>query len=115
MPSQRAGSREGEAQRGAERSGAPERPLTPTGVTATTGSSLVSQRYHEPVAMTLRLTDEERAALRERASAEGISMQEAARRAVRDYIAHGEHRDRVAGAAGRIIEAHADALDRLGR
>ena len=65
--------------------------------------------------MTLRLTDEERAALRERARLEGISMQEAARRAVRDYIAQGRHRDRVSAAATRVMEAHADALDRLGR
>lgn len=65
--------------------------------------------------MTLRLTDEEQAALRERADAEGISMQEAARRAVRDYVAGGRHRDRVSVAADRIIAAHADALERLGR
>jgi hypothetical protein len=65
--------------------------------------------------MTLRLTDEEHAALRERAGAEGISMQEAARRAVRDYVERGQHRDRVQAAAGRITEAHADALERLGR
>ncbi len=36
--------------------------------------------------MTLRLTEDEQAALRERAEAEGISMQEAARRAVREYV-----------------------------
>jgi len=65
--------------------------------------------------MTLRLTDEEQAALRERAESEGISMQEAARRAVRDYVARGHHRDRVSAAAGRIIEAHGEALERLGR
>ena len=65
--------------------------------------------------MTLRLTDEEQAALRERAEAEGISMQEAARRAVRDYVARGVHRERVRAAADRITVAHADALDRLGR
>ena len=65
--------------------------------------------------MTLRLTDDELARLRERAKAEGISMQEAARRAVRDYIARGQHRDRVVSAAMRVMEAHADALDRLGR
>lgn len=64
--------------------------------------------------MTLRLTDEEQAALRERAAREGISMQDAARRAVRDYIARGEHRDRVATAAALVTAAHADALDRLG-
>jgi hypothetical protein len=65
--------------------------------------------------MTLRLTEEEQVALRERAEAEGISMQEAARRAVRDYVARGHHRDRVRAAADRITTAHADALERLGR
>jgi hypothetical protein len=67
------------------------------------------------MAMTLRLSDDEQAALRERAQLEGISMQEAARRAVRDYVSHGAHRDRVSAAARRVMEAHADALDRLGR
>jgi len=65
--------------------------------------------------MTLRLTEEEQVALRERAEAEGISMQEAARRAVRDYVARGHHRDRVRAAAERITTAHAEALERLGR
>lgn len=65
--------------------------------------------------MTLRLTEDEQAALRERAEAEGISMQEAARRAVRDYVARGRHRDRVRVAAERIMTAHGDALERLGR
>jgi plasmid stability protein len=67
------------------------------------------------MAMTLRLTDEEQAALRERAAHEGISMQDAARRAVREYVSRGEHRDRVARAAERVTAAHAGALDRLGR
>ena len=65
--------------------------------------------------MTLRLTDDEQRALKERAAAEGISMQEAARRAVREYVERGEHRARVAESAVRIIEAHADAIGRLGR
>jgi len=64
--------------------------------------------------MTLRLTDEEQAALRERAQREGISMQDAARRAVRDYIARGAHRDRVATAAEDVMMVHAEALRRLG-
>lgn len=64
--------------------------------------------------MTLRLTEAEQAALRQRADHEGISMQEAARRAVRDYIARGAHRDRVTAAAEEIMAAHADALRRLG-
>jgi len=66
------------------------------------------------MAMTLRLTEDEQAALRERAESEGISMQEAARRAVRDYVAQGQHRDRVSAAATRVMAAHADALERLG-
>ncbi len=64
------------------------------------------------MAMTLRLTDDEQIALRERAQAEGISMQDAARRAVRDYVARGGHRDRVSDAARRVMDAHADALGR---
>jgi hypothetical protein len=75
---------------------------------------MVSIRYHYAMAMTLRLTYDERAALRDRAKREGISMQEAARRAVREYIARSEHRDRVAAAAERVVTAHADALRRLG-
>jgi plasmid stability protein len=66
------------------------------------------------MAMTLRLTEDEQAALRERAEAEGISMQEAARRAVREYVVHGGHRDRVSAAAGRVMDVHAEALRRLG-
>ena len=67
------------------------------------------------MAMTLRLTDEEQRALRARAAADGISMQDAARRAIRDYIARSEHRSRVAVAADLITDVHADAIDRLGR
>jgi CHASE3 domain sensor protein len=64
--------------------------------------------------MTLRLTDEEQAALRAVAEAEGISMQDAARRAVRRYVAQSEHRDRVEAAAALIMTRHGDALRRLG-
>lgn len=78
------------------------------------GREAVSDRYHGRMAMTLRLTDDERAALQRRAEREGISMQEAARRAVREFIDHGDHQDRVSAAAARILEAHADALRRLG-
>ena len=66
------------------------------------------------MAMTLRLTDAEQTALRERAELEGISMQEAARRAVRDYVTHGKHADRVAAAAERVMVAHAEAFRRSG-
>ncbi len=66
------------------------------------------------MAMTLRLTDEEQAALKELAAAEGVSMQDAIRRAVRDYVARSEHRARVAAAADLVLDVHADAIRRLG-
>jgi Ribbon-helix-helix protein, copG family len=65
--------------------------------------------------MTLRLTDAEQAALQRRAEVEGVSMQEAARRAVREYVARAEHRDRVTRSAEHVMTVHAEALDRLGR
>ena len=65
--------------------------------------------------MTLRLTDDEQQALRERAAAEGASMQDVARRAIRDYVERSRHQDRVASAATTILDVHADAIDRLGR
>ncbi len=49
-----------------------------------------------------------------RAALDGTSMQEAVRRAVREYVARAEHRDRVAAAADVIMQRHADALRRLG-
>ena len=66
------------------------------------------------MAMTLRLTPEEQEALQEQARAEGISMQEAARKAVREYVDRSQHRARVAAASSRVRESHADALRRLG-
>ncbi len=41
-------------------------------------------------------------------------MQEAARRAVREFVARSEHRDRVARATELIMNTHSDALRRLG-
>lgn len=64
--------------------------------------------------MTLRLTDEERHALRERAALDGMSMQEAARLAVREFVARRDHRDRVSAAAGQVMRHHTEALRRLG-
>ena len=64
--------------------------------------------------MTLRLTNTEHEALRARAEADGISMQEAARRAVREFVARSDHRDRVGRAAHLIMDTHSDALRRLG-
>ncbi|MCF8544699.1 MAG: DUF6290 family protein [Ilumatobacteraceae bacterium] len=67
------------------------------------------------MAMTLRLTDDEQQALKERADAEGVSMQDAARRAVREYVERGARVSRVMEAAKQVIATHGDALDRLGR
>lgn len=66
------------------------------------------------MAMTLRLTEDEQAALQARAEAEGMSMQEAARRAVREFVAGADHRERVTLAAEKVMRSHADALRRLG-
>lgn len=67
------------------------------------------------MAMTLRLTDEEQESLRIRANSEGISMQDAARRAIREYVLRSEHRQKVSEAAELIMTVHADALERLGK
>jgi hypothetical protein len=65
------------------------------------------------VEITLRLTGDEEAALRRRASAEGVSVPDAVHQAVRQYLGQGYHRDRVAAGADRVMAAHADALERL--
>lgn len=65
--------------------------------------------------MTLRLDDDEQQALREQAAAEGASMQDVARRAIREYVARRDHQQRVSAAADRILDVHAEAIERLGR
>jgi plasmid stability protein len=67
------------------------------------------------MAMTLRLEEHDHEALRKRAAAEGISMQDAARRAIREYVARSEHRSRVSAATELILDVHADAIERLAR
>jgi predicted transcriptional regulator len=67
------------------------------------------------MAMTLRLTEEEQEQLRRRASEEGVSMQVVARRAVREYVGLEDHRARFFESAKRVADAHADAIERLGR
>ena len=67
------------------------------------------------MAMTLRLSESELDALRARATSAGVSMQDAARQAIREYIVRSEHRERVSEATDLILAVHADALDRLGR
>lgn len=67
------------------------------------------------MAMTLRLSDQEQQALKDRALAEGISMQDVARRAIRDYVTRSEHRSKVSSATELILDVHAEAIERLGR
>jgi predicted transcriptional regulator len=65
------------------------------------------------MAMTLRLTDEETKQLQEAAEREHLSMQEVARRAIREYISRRtQTRD---AALARIVAEDAELLDRLAR
>lgn len=66
------------------------------------------------MAMTLRLSDEESAALRRRAEAEGRSMQEVARSAVREYIEARDRSTRIDQILDEQLPRYADALRRLG-
>lgn len=65
--------------------------------------------------MTLRLTDEETAALRARAEAEGRSMQEVAREAVREYVRFTDRADLLRRVLDSEIPRYAEAIERLGR
>jgi plasmid stability protein len=65
--------------------------------------------------MTLQLPDEEQEGLRVCASYLGISVQDAARQAIREYIERFDNRARVAGASDLILSVHADAIERLGQ
>ena len=64
--------------------------------------------------MTLRLTDDETAALRLRAGREGRSMQEVARTAVREYIDRTSRRELLDGILDQELPRYAEALRRLG-
>lgn len=66
------------------------------------------------MAMTLRLSDEESAALRQRAEAEGRSMQEVARAAVREYVQARDQAARIDSILDEQLPRYADALRRLG-
>ncbi len=65
------------------------------------------------MAMTLRLSPDEHALLRERAKAEGISMHEFARRSILYRLAASAHRERVDAAAMWAATTYKDALERL--
>lgn len=65
--------------------------------------------------MTLRLSDTEAEALRRRAELESRSMQEVARRAVREYIENHSRRDLLDRVLDDELPRFTEALDRLGR
>ena len=65
------------------------------------------------MAMNLRLTDAESAALRSRAAEEGRSMQEVARTAITEYVTR--RPERLRGAIDRVRTEDAELLERLGR
>jgi predicted transcriptional regulator len=67
------------------------------------------------MAMTLRLTDAETEALRAQAEAEGRSMQDVARAAVREYVDRRTLHHQVDTALDVLAPRYADLLDRLGR
>ncbi len=64
--------------------------------------------------MTLRLTDDETEALRQRAKREGRSMQDVAREAVRDYIERTSRRELLDEVLDTELPRYAEALRRLG-
>lgn len=75
---------------------------------------VVSDRYHSPMAMTLRLTEEQTAALRARASREGRSMQQIARSALDDYLLRAEDDELTDRLTEQGARRFSDLLRRLG-
>ena len=63
--------------------------------------------------MTLRLTDDESAALRRRADQESRSMQDVARQAVREYIENHSRSDLLDQVLDQELPRYAEALERL--
>jgi predicted transcriptional regulator len=67
------------------------------------------------MAMTLRLDEQETDALRRQAEAEGRSMQEVARQAVRDYVERTSKRTLLDQVLDEELPRYAEALERLGQ
>lgn len=82
-----------------------------TGRNTTMGS--VPAWYRVTVAMNLRLTEGESAALRLKAAEEGRSMQEVARAAIAQYVSN--RPERLRAAIERVRNEDAELLDRLSR
>ena len=67
------------------------------------------------MAMTLRLADDEAAALRRRAELERRSMQDVARQAIREYINGHSRAELLNHVLDSEIPRYAEALERLGQ
>jgi predicted transcriptional regulator len=66
------------------------------------------------MSMTLRLTDDEADALRRRAELEQRSMQEVARKAIREYVEQHSRAELLERVLDQEIPRYAEALRRLG-
>lgn len=65
------------------------------------------------MAMTLRLDEDETEALRRRSERDGVSMQDVAKTAIREYVA--DRSERLKAATERVRIEDAELLERLGR
>lgn len=65
--------------------------------------------------MTLRLPDDESAALRRRAELESRSMHEVAREAIREYVENHSRAELLDQVLDEELPRYAEALERLGR
>lgn len=65
--------------------------------------------------MTLRLTEDEAEALRQRADHESRSMQDVVRQAVREYIENHSRADLLDQVLDEELPRYAEALERLGQ
>ncbi len=65
--------------------------------------------------MTLRLSEDETEALRVRSELEGTSMQDLARRAVREYIENHSRAELLDRVLDQQLPRYAEALERLGQ
>ena len=65
------------------------------------------------MALTILLGENEVAALRERADRDGVSIEDMARAAIRDFVDRRNHREDVSAAATKVMRRHSEALEQL--
>jgi predicted transcriptional regulator len=66
------------------------------------------------MAMTLRLSDEQTAALRERAEREHRSMQQIVLNAIDEYLVRTSRAEQIKTVSGKYADRYSDLLQRLG-